>query len=63
MTGAPLPDETKQAGVTVMQQKRTIPATGTVVPVDIADAGSHFKHRTELVYLPPAGVPAIPRGP
>jgi S-formylglutathione hydrolase FrmB len=53
LTGAPLPDETKQASVTDMQQKRTIPATGTVVSEDITDAESHFKHRTELVYLPP----------
>ena len=31
-----------------------IPAKGTVVPVDIGDAASGFKHRGELVYLPPA---------
>jgi S-formylglutathione hydrolase FrmB len=31
-----------------------IPANGTVVPVDTGDAGSGFKHRGELVYLPPA---------
>jgi S-formylglutathione hydrolase FrmB len=54
LTAGPLPDEIDQAAVTAMQQKGVIPARGTVVPVDISDDGSHFKHRGELVYLPPA---------
>ena len=31
-----------------------IPPKGTVVPVDISDTASGFRHRGELVYLPPA---------
>jgi S-formylglutathione hydrolase FrmB len=42
------------ATVTAMQQKGTVPPRGTVVPVTIPSDASHFKHRTELVYLPPA---------
>jgi S-formylglutathione hydrolase FrmB len=54
LTAGPLPDETTLATVTAMQQQHTIPAHGEVVPVNIPDNASGFKHRTELVYLPPA---------
>ncbi len=54
LTAGPLPDETSQSTVIAMQQHRTIPARGTVVTVNIGDGASHFKHRGELVYLPPA---------
>jgi S-formylglutathione hydrolase FrmB len=54
LTAGPLPDQTDLATVTAMQQKGTIPARGAVVPVNIPDDASHFTHRTELVYLPPA---------
>ncbi|MHA3021204.1 alpha/beta hydrolase [Mycobacterium sp. BMJ-28] len=54
LTEGPLPDQTDMATVTAMQQQRVIPANGTVVPIDTGDAGSGFKHRGELVYLPPA---------
>jgi S-formylglutathione hydrolase FrmB len=54
LTAGPLPDETTLANVTTMQQQHTIPAHGEVVPVTIPDTASGFKHRTELVYLPPA---------
>jgi S-formylglutathione hydrolase FrmB len=54
VTAGPLPDQTDKATVVAMQAKGTVPATGTVVPVNIGDAGSHFRHRGELVYLPPA---------
>jgi S-formylglutathione hydrolase FrmB len=53
-TGAPLSGETDQAGVSEMQRAGTAPAKGTIVSVDIPDAASGFKHRKELVYLPPA---------
>jgi S-formylglutathione hydrolase FrmB len=36
-----------------MQQNHTVPAKGALVPVTIPSDASHFKHRTELVYLPP----------
>ncbi len=54
LTAGPLPDETNQPTVTAMQQNHTVPTHGTVVPVTIPSDASHFKHRTELVYLPPA---------
>ncbi|WP_407666469.1 alpha/beta hydrolase [Mycolicibacterium arabiense] len=37
-----------------MQKERRIPDRGSVVPVTIGSAASGFKHRGELVYLPPA---------
>ncbi len=54
LTAGPLPDETDQATVTAMQRNGTVPAKGTVVPVTTPSDASQFKHRTELVYLPPA---------
>jgi S-formylglutathione hydrolase FrmB len=54
LTAGPLPDETDQVTVTAMQTQRKIPLKGTVVAVDISDQASGFRHRGELVYLPPA---------
>jgi S-formylglutathione hydrolase FrmB len=58
LTAGPLPDQTDQAGITEVlahtQQLHTLPPHGSVVPVTIPAAASNFKHRTELVYLPPA---------
>lgn len=53
LTSGPLPDQTDQATVTAMAASRIRPPHGTVVPVAIPSDGSHFKHRGELVYLPP----------
>ncbi len=54
LTSAPLPDQIDRLRVTEMQIAGTRPAKGVVVPVDIDDNASHFRHRRELVYLPPA---------
>ena len=54
LTAGPLPDQTDAVTVTAMQKRHAIPAQGTVVPVDIPYTASGFKHRGELVYLPPA---------
>ncbi|MCX2934121.1 alpha/beta hydrolase-fold protein [Mycobacterium sp. CVI_P3] len=54
LTAGPLPDQTDRAAVTQMVVRHTIPATGSVVPVTIGSEASHFAHRGELVYLPPA---------
>lgn len=54
LTAGPLPDQTDPGTVTAMQQRHAIPANGTVVPVNIGNTASGFKHRGELVYLPPA---------
>lgn len=54
LTGGPLPGQTDRATVSKMLADRAVPARGKVVPVDIPATASHFKHRGELVYLPPA---------
>ncbi len=54
LTAGDLPDQTDMAAVTAMRDQGAVPAHGAVVPVDIPSDKSHFKHRTEYVYLPPA---------
>ncbi len=54
LTAGPLPDQIDPSHLIAMQKQHKIPARGTVVPVDIGDVGSGFRHRGELVYLPPA---------
>lgn len=54
LSSGPLPDQVDQATVTAMAAKRTLPPHGSVVAVKIPSDASHFKHRGELVYLPPA---------
>ncbi len=58
LTSGPLPDQTSRAAVAAQAaQVRThhvLPARGSVVPVTVPATASHFKHRGELVYLPPA---------
>jgi S-formylglutathione hydrolase FrmB len=53
ITAGPLPDETDANTITAMQQAHTVLDHGSVVPVDIPSTASGFKHRQELVYLPP----------
>jgi S-formylglutathione hydrolase FrmB len=54
LTAGPLPDETDPASISAMTAKGALPQRGSVVAVTIPDNASHFKHRGELVYLPPA---------
>lgn len=63
LTAGPLPDQTDPVTVTAMQKRHTIPPKGTVVPVSIPDTASGFKHRGELVYLPPAWYATDPPPP
>lgn len=51
-TAAPLPDQADR--VTAMRVSGARPVTGVVVPATIPAGASHFQHRGELVYLPPA---------
>jgi S-formylglutathione hydrolase FrmB len=53
LTAGPLPDETDFDTVMAMRGKGA-PPHGALVPVNIPAEASGFKHRTELVYLPPA---------
>ena len=54
LTSGPLPDQVDRLRVTAMQVEGTKPTKGVVVPVNISADASHFPHRQELVYLPPA---------
>ena len=63
LTSGPLPDQTDPVTVTAMQKRHAIPPKGTVVPVNIPDTASGFKHRGELVYLPPAWYATDPPPP
>jgi S-formylglutathione hydrolase FrmB len=54
LTSGPLPDQVDRLRVTEMQVAGTKPTQGVVVPVNISADASHFPHRQELVYLPPA---------
>ena len=53
LISGPLPDQTDQATVAAMVASGARPPHGSVVPVSIPSDASHFKHRGELVYLPP----------
>jgi S-formylglutathione hydrolase FrmB len=63
LTAGPLPDQTDQVTVAAMQRQGRIPTTGTVVPVSVPDTASGFRHREELVYLPPAWYATNPPPP
>ena len=52
LTAGPLTDQTDLPTVMAMRGKG-VPSHGALVPVTIPDDASQFKHRTELVYLPP----------
>jgi S-formylglutathione hydrolase FrmB len=54
LTSEPLPDQIDRLRVTAMQVAGTKPDKGVVVPINIDSDASHFPHRQELVYLPPA---------
>jgi S-formylglutathione hydrolase FrmB len=63
LTSGPLPDQTDTVTVVAMQKRHAIPPNGTVVPVSIPNTASGFKHRGELVYLPPAWYATDPPPP
>ncbi len=54
LTDGPLPGETDRATVAKMVAAQSVPSKGKVVEVDIPGTASNFKHRGEVVYLPPA---------
>jgi S-formylglutathione hydrolase FrmB len=60
LTSRPLPDQADRATVVSMAAKGNKPAHGSLVPVQIPADASHFKHREELVYLPPAWFASYP---
>ena len=60
LTAGDLPHQTDEATVSAMQRDRVIPADGVIVPVTVTADVSHFRHRGELVYLPPAWFASSP---
>lgn len=63
LTDGPLPGETDRATVDKMVAARAVPAKGKVVEVNIPATASNFKHRGEVVYLPPAYFASDPPPP
>ena len=63
LTAGPLPHQTDAASVAAMAAAGLQPTHGIVVSVTIPDNASHFKHRGELVYLPPAWFTRSPPPP
>lgn len=60
VTAGPLPNQADRATVAAMQRTGVTPANGVMVPVTIGSQASGFKHRGELVYLPPAWFATTP---
>jgi S-formylglutathione hydrolase FrmB len=54
ITAGPLPDQVDASQLTDLQGRATTMTTGRVVGVNIPASASHFAHREEYVYLPPA---------
>ena len=54
LTSGPLPGEVSQQDLAALQGKGATMTTGRLVDVTIPDTASHFAHRQEYVYLPPA---------
>lgn len=63
LTAGPLPDQADPATVAAMQRAGIVPPKGVVLPVTINGAASAFKHRGELVYLPPTWFSPTPPPP
>lgn len=53
LTAGPLPDQSDRSAVDALAASGAPPRQGRVLPVTIPADASHFKHRGELVYLPP----------
>lgn len=60
LTAGPLPDQADKTTVSALAARRALPPRGSVVEVTIPATASHFKHRGELVYLPPAWFASSP---
>ncbi|MCV7133196.1 esterase family protein [Mycobacterium hodleri] len=60
LTAGRLPHEADPASIAAMQRAAVLPANGAVVAVSVTDEVSKFRHRGELVYLPPAWFATMP---
>jgi S-formylglutathione hydrolase FrmB len=60
VTGGPPPNQADLATVKAMASNGIVPYEGRIVPVTTGAEASGFKHRGELVYLPPAWFRSVP---
>lgn len=60
LTDAPLPHEVDSETMHAMQRAHMVPTHGTIVRLESGSDGSHFSHRQEYVYLPPAWYSSSP---
>jgi S-formylglutathione hydrolase FrmB len=60
VTVGPPPNQADLATVKAMADDGIMPQKGRIVPVSISSEASGFKHRGELVYLPPAWFRSVP---
>jgi S-formylglutathione hydrolase FrmB len=60
LIGGPLPNQTSLAAAKAMAADGTVPPTGRIVPISTGESASHFKHRSEYVYLPPVWFTSSP---
>jgi S-formylglutathione hydrolase FrmB len=63
LTAGPLPDQTDATALRARQQAHDTSGRGAVVAVDTPSSESGFRHRKELVYLPPAWFATTPPPP
>lgn len=54
VTDGPLPDHTDMSTALTMRSHHDVPTHGELVAITSPSTASHFHHRTEYVYLPPA---------
>jgi S-formylglutathione hydrolase FrmB len=60
ISGGSPPNEADLSTVKAMAGNGTVPHKGRIVPVAISSERSGFRHRGELVYLPPAWFTSVP---
>jgi S-formylglutathione hydrolase FrmB len=63
VTVGPLPNQVDMSTVKAMAGNGVVPHKGRIVPVTISADASNFKHRGELVYLPPVWFSSVPPPP
>jgi S-formylglutathione hydrolase FrmB len=63
LTAGPPPNQADMSAVKAMADKGIVPTKGRIVPVRIGAVASGFRHRQELVYLPPVWFRSVPPAP
>ena len=63
VTVGPPPNQADLTTVKALAANGAVPHKGRIVPVTISSQASGFKHRDELVYLPPAWFRSVPPPP